>query len=218
MVADVKVKICGLRTEETVQTAVKMGADYIGFVFFAKSPRFVTPSQNASLAVHIPAEVTKVGLVVDADDVLLENIMSKGAIDMLQLQGKETPARVAEIKAKTGLPVMKALGVSDERDLAALEAYIGIADQLLIDAKPPKGAELPGGNGLAFDWTLLKGATIAAPWMLAGGLTPDNVATALLVTGARQVDVSTGVERKAGEKDIAKMTAFIKNAKSKPSQ
>ncbi len=218
MVADVKIKICGLRTEETVQTAVKMGADYIGFVFFAKSPRFVTPSQNAALAVHIPAEVTKVGLVVDADDASLENIISEGAIDMLQLQGKETPARVAEIKAKTGLPVIKALGVSEERDLAALEAYIGIADQLLIDAKPPKGAELPGGNGLAFDWTLLNGATIAAPWMLAGGLTPDNVATALLVTGARQVDVSTGVERKAGEKDIAKMTAFIKNAKSKPSQ
>ena len=217
MVADVKVKICGLRTEETVQTAVKMGADYIGFVFFAKSPRFVTPSQNASLAVHIPAEVTKVGLVVDADDASLEISCPRAPLICFSFKEKKRP-RVAEIKAKTGLPVMKALGVSEERDLAALEAYIGIADQLLIDAKPPKGAELPGGNGLAFDWTLLKGATIAAPWMLAGGLTPDNVATALLVTGARQVDVSSGVERHAGEKDIAKMTAFIKNAKSNPSQ
>ena len=217
MKSDVKVKICGLTTAETVQAAVKGGTDYIGFVFFAKSPRFVTPQKNAKLAQYVPKRVVKVGLVVDADDVLLDNIMSEGAIDMLQLQGNETPARIVQIKAKTGLPVMKAVGVSEKSDLNVLDKYIGIADQLLIDAKPPKGAELPGGNGLAFDWTLLSEATISTPWMLAGGLTSDNVVQALAVTGASQVDVSSAVEHQAGKKDPAKIRAFIENAKSSTS-
>tara|TARA_B100001057_G_scaffold376981_1_gene382194 strand:- start:2296 stop:2949 length:654 start_codon:yes stop_codon:yes gene_type:complete len=215
MTFDVKVKICGLKTAETVQAATAGGADYVGFVFFAKSPRYVTPQENAKLAEYIPEKVVKVGLVVDADSGFLDDIMRWGAIDMLQLQGKETPARVAEIKAKTGLPVMKAVGISEKSDLDVLEHYIGIADQLLIDAKPPKGAQLPGGNGLTFDWTLLSEETISAPWMLAGGLTADNVAQALYMTGASQVDVSSAVEHQPGEKDPAKIKAFIKNAKSR---
>ena len=215
MKSDVKVKICGLKTVKTVQASVTGGTDYIGFVFFGKSPRYVTPQENAKLAKYVPEAVVKVGLVVDADDALLDNIVSEGAIDMLQLQGNETPTRVAEIKAKTGLPVMKALGVSEKSDLDVLEHYIGIADQLLIDAKPPRGAQLPGGNGLSFDWTLLSKATISAPWMLAGGLTADNVAEALSVTGALQVDVSSAVEHQPGEKDPARIKAFIDKVKSR---
>ena len=217
MKSNVKVKICGLTTSDTVQAAIEADTDYIGFVFFAKSPRYVTPQESKTLAEFVPETVIKVGLVVDADDALLDYIMSNGAIDMLQLQGKETPERVERIKAKTGLPVMKAVGVFEKSDLDVLDAYIGIADQLLIDAKPPKGAKLPGGNGFAFDWTILSEATISAPWMLAGGLTADNVAQALSVTGASQVDVSSAVEHKLGEKDPSKIRTFIKNAKSRTS-
>ena len=215
MKSNVKVKICGLTTSPTVQAAIAADADYIGFVFFAKSPRYVTPQENKKLAEIVPETVIKVGLVVDADDALLADIISNGAIDMLQLQGKETPYRVEKIKAKTGLPVMKAVGVSEKSDLDVLNDYIGIADQLLIDAKPAKGAKLPGGNGITFDWTILSEATICGPWMLAGGLTADNVAQALSVTGASQVDVSSAVEHKLGEKDPSKIRTFIENAKSK---
>ena len=215
MKSNVKVKICGLTTSPTVQAAIAADADYIGFVFFAKSPRYVTPQENKKLAEIVPETVIKVGLVVDADDALLDDIISNGAIDMLQLQGKETPDRLEEIKAKTGLPVMKAVGVSEKSDLDVLYDYIGIADQLLIDAKPAKGAKLPGGNGLTFDWTILSEATISGSWMLAGGLTADNVAQALSVTGASQVDVSSAVEHKLGEKDPSKIRTFIENAKSK---
>ena len=217
MKSNVKVKICGLTTSPTVQAAIAADADYIGFVFFAKSPRYVTPQENKKLAEIVPETVIKVGLVVDADDALLDDIISSGAIDMLQLQGKETPDRLEEIKAKTGLPVMKAVGVSEKSDLDVLYDYIGIADQLLIDAKPAKGAKLPGGNGLTFDWTILSEATISAPWMLAGGLTADNVAQALSVTGASQVDVSSAVEHKLGEKEPSKIRTFIENAKSRTS-
>ena len=217
MKSNVKVKICGLTTSDSVQAAIEAETDYIGFVFFAKSPRYVTPQESKTLAEFVPETVIKVGLVVDADDALLDYIMSNGAIDMLQLQGIETPERVKRIKAKTGLPVMKAVGVFEKSDLDVLNDYIGIADQLLIDAKPPKGAKLPGGNGLAFDWTILSEATISAPWMLAGGLTADNVAQALSVTGASQVDVSSAVEHKLGEKDPSKIMTFIENAKSRTS-
>ena len=217
MESNVKVKICGLTTSDTVQAAIAAETDYIGFVFFAKSPRYVTPKESTKLAEFVPKAVIKVGLVVDADDALLDSIMSNGAIDMLQLQGKETPERVEKIKAKTGLPVMKAVGVFEKSDLDVLDDYIEIADQLLIDAKPPKRAKLPGGNGLAFDWTILSEVTISAPWMLAGGLTAHNVAQALSVTGAAQVDVSSAVEHKLGEKDPSKIRAFIKNAKSRKS-
>ena len=214
MKSNVKVKICGLTTSDTVKAAIAADTDYIGFVFFAKSPRYVTPKGSMKLAEFVPEKVIKVGLVVDADDALLDDIMSNGAIDMLQLQGKEPPERVAKIKATTGLPVMKAVGIFEKSDLDILDDYIEIADQLLIDAKPPKGAKLPGGNGLPFDWTILNEVTISAPWMLAGGLTADNVAQALSVTSASQVDVSSAVEHRLGEKDPYKIRTFIEKAKS----
>ena len=207
-----RTKICGLSTPETIAAAADAGAAYVAFNFFARSPRSVTIAQAASLAVDVPPGVAKVALTVDADDAFLDLIMADVALDMLQLHGRETPERVAEVQARYGLPVMKALGVGDESDLAAIDAYAEIVDQILIDAKPPKGAVLPGGNGVVFDWSLLTGRRFACPWMLSGGLTPGNVAEAIAVTGARQVDVSSGVESAPGVKDIAKMRAFIEAA------
>ena len=153
--------------------------------------------------------VCKVALTVNADDAMLDALTQAVPLDMLQLHGSESPARVAEVKARYGLPVMKAVGVAERADLAQLDAYAGVADQLLVDAKPPKGADLPGGNGLAFDWQLLAGRVWRSPWMLAGGLKPDNVAEAIRRTGARQVDVSSGVERRPGIKDAALIHALV---------
>ena len=163
----------------------------------------------AALAVEVPAGLAKVLLSVDADNATLDAITTRVPLDMLQLHGRESPERVAEIKARYGLPVMKAIGVAEAGDLAAIDAYALVADQLLIDAKPPKGAALPGGNGLAFDWRLLADRKYwTRPWMLAGGLTPDNVAEAVRLTGAKQVDVSSGVESAPGVKDAALMKRF----------
>ena len=156
----------------------------------------------------MPQGIAKVALTVDADNVLLDRITDGVALDMLQLHGKESPARVREVKERYGLPVMKAVGVADEADLETLERYLKVADQILLDAKAPKGAELPGGNGLTFDWRLIAGRRWPVPWMLAGGLTPDNVAEAIRLTGARQVDVSTGIERERGVKDAGLIAAF----------
>lgn len=206
----IRVKTCGLRTPEDVAVATGAGAAYVGFVFFPKSPRCVTPEEAAGLAALVPAGVCKVGLVVDADDATLDAILEAAPLDMLQLHGSETPARVAEVKARHGLPVMKAVGVAEAADLAAIDRYEAVADQLLIDAKPPRGAVLPGGNGLAFDWRLLAGRKYwRKPWMLAGGLTPANVGEALRMTGARQVDVSSGIERAPGQKDADRIRAFL---------
>ncbi len=213
MASDIRVKICGLSTPETVAAAVGAGAAYIGFVFFEKSPRAVSHAAAAALAAEVPAGVAKVGLVVDASDAALNALIASVPLDMLQLHGSETPERVTEVKARSGLPVMKAVGVAESADLAALDAYAGVADQLLVDAKPPKRADLPGGNGLAFDWRLLDGRRWAVPWMLAGGLTPGNVAPALRLTGARQVDVSSGVERAPGEKDVGLIRSFLASAR-----
>ncbi len=209
MASDIKVKICGLREARHVTAAVEAGAGYLGFVFFEKSPRCVTIPQARDLAVEIPIGVAKVALTVDADDAMLDAICDAVPLDMLQLHGSESVERVAEVKRRYGLPVMKAVGVADEGDLADLDAYGHVADQLLVDAKPPKGAVLPGGNGLAFDWRLIANRRWFAPWMLAGGLTPDNVAEAVLLTGARQVDVSSGVESAPGVKDNELIAAFI---------
>jgi phosphoribosylanthranilate isomerase len=151
-----------------------------------------------------------VALTVDADDAALDTLLATVPVDILQLHGHESPERVAEVRARCGLPVMKAVGVAGEEDLPALEAYARVADQLLVDAKPPKGADLPGGNGLAFDWRLIAGRRWPVPWMLAGGLTPDNVAEAIRLTGARQVDVSSGVESAPGVKDPVRIAAFLK--------
>lgn len=206
---DVRVKICGLRTPGDVAAVAKAGAAYAGFNFFPKSPRYVTPESARALALAAPDGLCKVALVVDADDVTLDAIMAEVPLDMLQLHGHEFPARVAEIKTRYGLPVMKVLGVAAEEDLAPLLDYQLVADQILIDAKAPKGAVLPGGNGLTFDWRLLVGRKWLKPWMLAGGLTPDNVGRAIQLTGARQVDVASGVESAPGVKDAAKITAFV---------
>ena len=207
--SDVRVKICGLKTPGDVAAVAKAGAAYAGFNFFPKSPRYVTPAEARALAIEAPEGLCKVALVVDADDALLDGIVGQVPLDMLQLHGHETPARVAEIKARYGLPVMKVIGVAEESDFAQLLDYQLMSDQILVDAKAPKGAVLPGGNGLTFDWRLLVGRKWLKPWMLAGGLTPDNVAEAVLRTGARQVDVASGVESAPGVKDAAKIAAFV---------
>ena len=214
MTDHVRVKICGLTTPAQVAAAAEAGAAYVGFVFFPKSPRAVTPAQAAELALAAPLGVAKVALVVNATDAELDEITETVPLDILQLHGAESPERVAEIRARYGLPVMKAIGIADESDLAAIEAYLDVADQLLIDAKPPKNADLPGGNGLSFDWRLVKRKYWRRPWMLAGGLTPENVAEAIAMTGARQVDVSSGVEAAPGQKDPALMKRFLEAARS----
>lgn len=207
--SDIRVKICGLRTAADVAAVARAGAAYAGFVFFAKSPRNLNIAEAKLLALAAPPGLAKVALVVDADDAALDAILAEVPIDMLQLHGAETPDRVAEVRDRFGLPVMKALGLSGEADLAAITEYSLAADQLLIDAKPGSGTDLPGGNGLAFDWRLLVGRRWLRPWMLAGGLGPHNVADAIRLTGARQVDVSSGVESAPGVKDHAKIAAFV---------
>ncbi len=203
-----RVKYCGLTRPEDVEAAAAANAAYVGFVFFPPSPRALTVEAAAPLALLVPQGIAKVALTVDADNVLLDRITDGVALDMLQLHGKESPARVREVKERYGLPVMKAVCVADEADLETLERYLKVADQILLDAKAPKGAELPGGNGLTFDWRLIAGRRWPVPWMLAGGLTPDNVAEAIRLTGARQVDVSTGIERERGVKDAGLIAAF----------
>ena len=209
----VRVKICGLTRAADVAAAVGAGASYLGFVFFAKSPRNVTIDTARALALEVPPGVVKVGLSVDADDATLAAITEAVPLDMLQLHGAETPARVAEVRARFGLPVMKAVGVASPADLPRLIDYGTVADQLLIDAKPPAGADLPGGNGVAFDWRLIANRRLLRPWMLAGGLTPANVAEAIRLTGARQVDVSSGVESAPGLKDATRIADFIAAAR-----
>lgn len=207
--SDIRVKICGLTRPEHVRAAVEAGARYIGLVFFPKSPRNVDISTAAELALEVPPGVAKVALVVNPDDALLDEITAAVPIDMIQLHGSESPERVAEIRARTGLPVMKAVGIAGEDDLALLDAYMPVADQILVDAKPPKDADVPGGMGVPFDWRLIAGRHWGKPWMLAGGLTPENVGLAVKLTGARQVDVSSGVESAPGEKDADLIRAFI---------
>jgi phosphoribosylanthranilate isomerase len=186
----------------------------VGFVFFPKPPRNVRLPEAAALAAIVPPGVAKVALTVDADDAALDALLAGVPVDMLQLHGRETVERVAEVRARFGLPVMKAVGVAGEEDLPALDAYGLVADQLLVDAKPAPGADLPGGNGLAFDWRLIAGRRWQAPWMLAGGLTPENVREAVRLTGARQVDVSSGVESVPGLKDPVKIEDFLEAALS----
>ena len=213
---DIRTKICGLSRAQDVSAAAEAGAGYVGFVFFPKSPRNIDMDTARALALDVPPGVAKVALVVNADDALLDEITGAVPLDMLQLHGSESPKRVAEIRARYGLPVMKAVGVADAEDLPALEAYGKVADQLLVDAKPPKNADLPGGNGLAFDWRLIAGRRWPVPWMLAGGLTPDNVGEAIAMTGAQQVDVSSGVESAPGIKDADRIADFVAAARNAP--
>lgn len=214
--AEVRVKICGLKTLADVAAAAEAGAAYGGFVFFPKSPRHLALSEARALAHEAPVGLAKVALVVDADNAQLDALCAEVPLDMLQLHGRESPERVSEVRARYGLPVMKAVGVGDASDLAALDRYSAVADQILVDAKPPNGADLPGGNGLAFDWRLLAGRRWTRPWMLAGGLTFESVARAVELTGARQVDVSSGVEAARGVKDHALIRAFVQAAQAQP--
>ena len=210
----VNVKICGLTTVEAVQDTVAAGADYIGLVFFPKSPRNLDFDTAQRLAQQVPSNVKTVALMVNPSDDFLRELLEHVDVDILQLQGSESAERVREIKELSGKPVIKALGVSSQDDLATLESYKGLADQILLDAKAPKDADRPGGNGASFDWSLLTDTSIDVPWMLAGGLTIENVKEAITVSHARQVDVSSAVESAPGVKDKEKVRAFIAAAKS----
>lgn len=211
----VEVKICGLSTPETVDAAIAAGADLVGFVFFPKSPRNVTLEQAKALAARARGRAKIVTLVVDADDALLSAIVAEVRPDLIQAHGSETPDRIAEIARLTGRPVIKAIRVKDDADIAAAADYSTVASLILYDAKAPEtlGNALPGGNGHAFDWGLLEGEWRPA-FMLAGGLTPENVSEAIRVTGAPVVDVSSGVESAPGVKDIGLIRKFIEAAKS----
>ncbi len=205
-----QIKICGLTDARGVAAAVDAGANLVGFVFFRRSPRFVTPETAAHLANLPPRGVKKVGLFVNPTDAELDKTLKAVRLDMIQLHGKETPARVDAVRLLSGLPVMKALGIETPRDLIDAKIFQDHADWLLFDAKPPKDAIRPGGNARAFDWGLLKTYVGRTPWGLAGGLTRTNVAKALKDSGARLVDVSSGVESRPGVKSPAKIRAFVK--------
>jgi phosphoribosylanthranilate isomerase len=205
---DAIIKICGLSSPETLLAAIEAGADMAGFVFFEKSPRHIDLETARTLGLLAQERISKVALIVDADDAALQEIIEALAPDYLQLHGQETPARVAEVKARFGLPVIKAVGVATAGDVEASRAYEGAADVILFDAKPAPNAAVPGGAGVAFDWNLLRGVT-AKNWMLSGGLNPGNVAEAIRLTGARAVDVSSGVECARGLKSRAKIAEFI---------
>jgi phosphoribosylanthranilate isomerase len=212
----VKVKICGVRTPVIVNTAAEAGADYVGLVLFADSPRYVEVEEARVLAAIAKGRIGTVAVLVDPDDALVDAVVGRVRPDLLQLHGRETPDRVAAIRARAGLPVMKAVAVESAADVAEAGAYAVSADHILFDAKAKPGAALPGGNGVAFDWLALKG--FAAPFALSGGLTPETVGAAIRATGAALVDVSSGVERAPGEKDAELVRNFILAAKSATSQ
>ncbi len=205
----VRAKICGVNARDAMAAALAGGASHVGLVFYPPSPRYVTPRAAAALAGEVPSSVSKVGLFVDAEDAAIAATLAEVGLDLLQLHGEESVARVAEIRERFGLPVMKAARIAGVGDVAAAEAYAEAADWLLFDARAPAGA-LPGGNALAFDWRLIAGRRWARPWMLSGGLDADNVAEAVRITGARVVDVSSGVEERRGRKSPARIAAFLR--------
>jgi len=207
------IKICGLSTPETLHAAIDAGADWVGLVSFPKSPRHVQVAQARVLAGHARGRATIVMLTVDADDALLDRIMQDVKPDILQLHGHETPQRIQTIKSRYPVSVMKAIGIAAPSDLDTITPYLGVADHLLLDAKPPKDAVLPGGNGAPFDWNILKGLPADLPFMLSGGLSADNVAEAVQKTRPFGVDVSSGVESAPGVKDIIKIERFIHAAR-----
>jgi len=209
----VEVKICGVNTPAAMVAAAEAGADFVGYVFFPASPRALTPAQSGAISAGLEGGPRRVGLFVDPADDLLAEVLATTALDIIQLHGEETPARVAAIRARFGVPVMKAIGIATEADLTAITEYAGVADRLLLDAKPPPGAVLPGGNAAPFEWRLARMARIGRPWLLAGGLTVTNVAEAIAASGAPGVDVSSGVERARGVKDAVLIRDFIKAAR-----
>lgn len=210
---NVTVKICGVNDEAAFDASVEAGADMIGLVFFPASPRAVTPARAAALSARHAGGPLRVGLFVDPTDEAIAAVLAALPLDLLQLHGGEDPARCAALRARFGVPVMKAHGIATAEDLAALAAFAPVVDRFLLDARPPPGASLPGGNAAAFDWRLTAGQAIPRPWLLAGGLTPDNVAAAIRVSGAPGVDVSSGVERARGVKDPALIRGFVAAAR-----
>jgi phosphoribosylanthranilate isomerase len=207
------VKICGLSTPETVEAAVAGGADYVGFVFFPKSPRHVTPARAADLARLVPGGVRRCGLFVDPDDALLDQVLATVPLDILQLHGAEPPARCAALRERYRRPVMKAVSIATADDVARAESWLGAIDLLLFDAKPPRADALPGGNGVAFDWRLLADRSWPLPWMLSGGLNAGNLREAVRMTRAPVVDVSSGVETSPGMKSPALIREFLQIAR-----
>ena len=208
----VQVKICGIRDREVLESAVEGGAAAVGFAFVPGSPRELSPDEAARLAPHVPPAVLKVGLFVDANDEAIGQAAEAAGLDVLQLHGRETPQRASEIRGRFGLEVWKALPVSGPADVSAAFAYEDAVDRLLFDSRPPAGARLPGGNALAFDWSLLAAPLPGRPWLLSGGLTADNLEEAVGASGAGAVDVSSGVERSRGVKDPALVRAFLEKA------
>jgi phosphoribosylanthranilate isomerase len=210
----VTVKICGLSTPETLDAALEAGADMVGFMFFPASPRHLNLGTARELAARVKGRAKKVAVSVDADDAALENYIEAVRPDLLQLHGKETVARIRDIKAKFGVPVMKVIAVATAADLAAVAGYAAVADQILFDAKAPKDATRPGGLGTPFDWHLLENLKLAVPFIVSGGINAENVAEAARITGASGVDVSSGVESAPGKKDITLIRAFIAAARA----
>jgi phosphoribosylanthranilate isomerase len=206
------VKICGLSTPETVATALAGKAAYVGFMFFEKSPRNITPDAAARLAASARGKTKIVAVTVDPSDALLRELAETLRPDFIQLHGRETPARVREAAMRTGAGTIKVISIGDEGDLAKLADFEAVADHLMLDTKAPPGADRPGGHGVAFDWSLTYGRKFARPWLLAGGLDPYNVVDAVRLSGAPIVDVSSGVERGAGLKDPALIEAFLRAA------
>ncbi len=211
---DLIVKICGLSTEETLDAALEAGADMVGFVFFPKSPRFISLEKAAALAKRARGRAEIAALIVDMDDADIHALIDAVKPDWLQMHGQETPERTAEVRKQFATKVMKAIGIGASSDLAVAKNYVTVADRLLLDAKPPKDATRPGGNARAFDWRMLAGFAPTVPYLLSGGLTPMNVAEAIATSGAPGVDVSSGVETEPGKKDAALIRAFIANARA----
>ena len=211
----VEVKICGLDRPETVDGAVDAGAEMLGFVFYPPSPRNLTASAASRLTNRVPAGVKRVGLFVDPTDEMITTVLNQNVLDLIQLHGNEPPERVTEIKGITSLKVIKALKITDIRDLKYVSVYQGVAEWLMFDALAPKDMKraLPGGNALSFDWNILARANIPTPWILAGGLNLENVKEALSISGAKVVDVSSGVEKQPGVKCVEKIQSFIQAVK-----
>lgn len=204
------IKICGLKTDTAMAAALAGGASHVGFIFFAKSPRFVDPAEAGRLRQAAIGKAKAVAVTVDADDALLDEIVARMQPDMLQLHGSETPVQVAELKTRYVLPVMKVLSVSEAADLERIKPYVGVADRLMFDAKPPKGSQLPGGNGVAFDWRILAGLDAGLDYMLSGGLNAANVGDALRLANPPGIDISSGVESAPGVKEPALIEQFFR--------
>lgn len=209
MRSKIRVKICGITNKQDMDAIIKYDAHYAGLMFFEKSPRFVETELARQLSLHAGNKIKKVAVAVNPDTRFLDEIVENVPLDFIQLHGEETPERVKEIKLKYQIPVIKAIGISEAKDLKLVSIFSEVSDQLLIDAKPPKSSILPGGNGLSFDWNLIKNIKFDCPWLLAGGLNSKNAANAIDLTGATQLDLSSGVERSPGVKDENKIASFM---------